>query len=292
MDDRVDCIGSGVAEEHATGAVAWLREQVALGGPVVWSGYGLSLAVAETLAAVSRELGMASYALTPGDLGDVREGKVAYLSRSGRHPGGTVDLLVTEAGASAARPIAATVLTIDDPDAGSDPWLPLRYARVTVRAVVEALGVPPTAPIELPQLPELDGEIRCILLFEKHSRVARSAVRSVREKIGRSPCEAMTFAELGHGVHSQLWARPEEHRVCIASCGGERSDAETAVRAWCESVGVRVCDLSLLDRGEGAGQAVQTFETTLALLEQFASRNDLPLTRAPIPSELDSLRLG
>lgn len=271
---------------------AWLREQIDRGGPIVWSGYGLSLAVAEVLAAVSRELGAVSYALNPGDLRSGQLGGIAHLSRSAREPGRPVDLLVTETTDPGAYPAAARVLMIDDPDGGSDPWLPTRYARATVCGVAEVLGCPPSEPIDLAPDLELDADIGCLLLFKAHSRVVRSTLRAVREKIGVSPCEAMTFAELGHGFHGQLWAHPEEHRVWILCAPGSVGGPELAVRAWCEEVGVPVQDLALGESEGGALEVIRLFETTLALFERFARSSRLPLERSPIPDRLDSLRFA
>jgi hypothetical protein len=271
----------------------WLREEIKRGGPLIWSGYGLSLAVAEVLAAVSRELGAVSYAINPADLGIERTAGVAYLSRSGRDPGRPVDLLVTEAREQGSRagPYAARILLIEDPDEGSDPWLPTRYARATVHGVACSLGLEPVS-VGLPPGPEVGTGDGCLLLFEAHSRVVRSTLRAVREKIGVSPCEAMSFAELGHGFHGQLWARPEDHCVWILRSCGAAEGPELAIRAWCGEVGVPVHDLALLESHGGALGVIELFERTLDIFERFALRNGLPLHNAPIPAQLDRLRFA
>ncbi len=261
----------------------WLVERVERGQPLVWCGYGLSLAVAEAMAAVCRARGAPSYALAPNEVQGRGRIAVAYLSRSARDPGCRVDLLVTASGGS--RPAwADEVIPVGDPDGGADPWLPLSYAHIVVQELARALELR-TAPLISP--PRDLGVQPGLLLVERHSPVVRSVLRAATDKLGALPLDAMSSEELGHGMHSQLWRQPEHWVVWLISAV---RDPSPTVRAWCEEVGVEVRELCLPDAGSDARYAIQLFDLALDVVASAAERQALSTTQSSLPAMLDELR--
>lgn len=260
----------------------WLTERLERGDPLVWSGYGLSLAAAEAMAAVVRDLGVSSYALAPNELARSDGENVAYLSRSAQNPGRRVGLLVSE---KIKAPLwTEAVISVRDSDHDGDPWLPLAYARAVGHELAATLGQCAPAPISLP--PEF-GQQATIVLVERYSPVARSVLRAAVDKLGPLDLVVMSRQELGHGMHGQLWRDPRRWRVWL---GADTDDAASVVGAWCRNVGVEVGRLQLERPQPGVASAIQVFDLALSAVAIAAHNRGLSTDEVPLPVMVDNLR--
>ncbi len=272
--------------EDNSDAIQWLKEQIKSEKPIVWVGYGLSYALAQTLADIFQQMGILSFALTPLEAKDLKiKAQIGYISRSGKNLV-DADFIVTQEGTDISW-TDAPCLSIPDVDNGKDPWLALNYTEQTLFTIGYALN------LTLPQKPHEDNFIYNhefeVLVLNRHVKPIQFLFQACNDKLDNSSLVAIAYDEIGHGFHFKLWKQP--HKYTLHLCIRPNEEALwTPLCNWVEMMQIPIRQISLDKNLPIQSQAIENFCIALRIVRSLARQKNLPSIQKPLPENFDKLR--
>jgi hypothetical protein len=257
---------------------------VRAGEPLLWTGHGASFALARAFAESIELLGGRAHALAPEDCHGRHE-RVCLVSQSARDPGLDVWLLVTAA-TGAPSWTAAPRFVIPLERAESSEWMPLSFQRRALEAFRGAFAL---SPWDRAFTPDADTRSH-VLLTRRHVAPLRALFEAARWKLDDPGLEAVSFDELGHGLHARLWRHPDRYRLRLLVPPGARAAVLTSVERWCAEFGVAWEEASLRSGADDAALPLELFDHGLAALQAACTARDIDWRLSPLPASADWLR--
>jgi len=235
--------------------------------PWIWTGYGVSGAVARAAAAQSRTSGRTSWTEPPSEL-TPGAGTIILISQSGASPiECEPDLLVTQESGRGPR-----LLTPTSPTA----WVPLEFAERAVTALLQWMGGRAAQREEYELPPPTSSDV---LVLQRYTEAGKALLDAASAKLGYQPFALCDASELGHGLHFGLL---DSGRVLLLGC---QNPWRQRIREWSDAAGVEVLEAPTRQRNP-----TEAFLVVCEALRSWAGAEGVDLKAVPIASEHDGLR--
>lgn len=274
--------GHGQLPSPHIDAAVWLTDAIRAGSPLLWTGQGASYALAQAFAESVEELGCPSDAIP---VYRARGKEACVISQAGRDLGVRPLLLVTGAERGPLSSAAPRLLVCSSHGALPE-WLPLSFLRSALSAARAVLKLPPWP---RPRPPAVDQGSELIVVAPKAGPLC-TLVEAARRKLEDLALEAVSFDELGHGLHARLYRRPEAYRVVLLSSGDDELGLQSAARRWCADVGVAVEVLPMTAAAGSGARPLEMLDHGLTILETLCDARRIDWRTVRIPTAADWLR--
>lgn len=254
--------------------------------PVVCTGRGASLALADGFATSLRALGLVAFAVTAAEAEKIPSSGsiVCAVSRTAWLPRRGAEVLVTEA-CDLPASFSGLAVRVDARGEPSTAWFPVRYIRAAIHALSRVSGVgEPFAPATT-----IESERRNILVLPSDAHPAARLLSAATHKLGDLDLVVTDVGEFGHGLHARVHAAPQLHVVhdFVSDPGDEDI---IALEQWCRDVGVEYRAVPL-PRDASSARALVGLLAVLDSIEARCLAMGIDPARRPLPDRLDTLRV-
>lgn len=283
-EQHVEACVKSPTSKNSTPLAAALDAAGRAGIPIVCTGRGASLAVADALAAALRLRGRAAFAVGEVEVESLPpDWFVCCVSRSGWRPRRRVDVLVCEAACEEGG-LVGTWVPVTTKYEPAQAWFPLRY----LRAAIVALGRETGLGEHLNSGLDVDGATHAILAVEGDAHPAVRVVAAATAKLGNLDLTVSGAADIGHGLHARIHAAPSGHTVYGISLAAARPRLD-ALESWCCTTGTRFVSVRL----SVSDPALVPFAVLSIALDAIDARcraRRIDPARNPLPKAVDVLR--
>lgn len=267
--------------ECSRGAV-WLAGALRGSRPLCWTGHGAAYALAVTLAEVGADLGCPSLSIPAYQ---ARGREACVVSQSGRDIGARPQLLVTACERGVPGDDTPRLLVAERRDARPE-WLPISFLADAVATVQRVASLPEWP---RPVAPTIDPRRRIVVVAERGGPL-HALADAARCKIAELPLDAISWDELGHGLHARIYQRPDRHLVVLLAREDDEPQLREAVPRWCAQAGVATREVRLsAPPGSGAGP-LELFDHGLSILEATCNAHGIDWQTSRVPASADWLR--